>query len=63
MRAKGEAAKRRRAVEALHRAYANRWRFEVAARRRTRQKWDEEVGWWGVRGGKPLGRGRGILGP
>ncbi|CAM9109953.1 unnamed protein product [Ectocarpus sp. 4 AP-2014] len=42
-RARQEVAKRRWAVDKLHFAYANRWRFEVAARRERRQKWEEEA--------------------
>ncbi|CAM9608766.1 unnamed protein product [Ectocarpus fasciculatus] len=42
-RARQEVANRRWAVDKLHSAYANKWRFEVAARRERRQKWEEEA--------------------
>lgn len=41
-RAQQEVARRRWAVDKLHSAYANRWRFEVAARREWRLKMEEE---------------------
>lgn len=46
VRANEIAADRRWAVRKLHRAYANRWRFVLAARKRRRLQWEEEVGLW-----------------
>lgn len=41
-RAQREVARRRWAVDKLHAAYAKKWRFEVAARRDRRRKFEQE---------------------
>lgn len=47
-RANEDAACRRWAVQKLHKAYANRWRWALAARKQRRLQWEEMVGWWGL---------------